>query len=338
MPVELIPVSTGSLPAGSTLLQTELWARLKSEFGWEAHRFRVGGVGGDHRPLLLLTRRMRAGFALAYLPHPLADLPLDTVATLPKRLVSALSDRLPAGLTLLRIDFAHEADGSGLTSQGLFRAPVDVQPASTVVLDLDCEPTDLLASMKPKTRYNIRLAEKRGVTVREVSGSFLPRWYELYRETAERDRIVLHSGEYYQRLFDLAQEAPDVRLRLLIAEHEGDLLAGVVISQVGTSATYLYGASSNAKRNLMASYAVQWEAMRRVREDGCRTYDLFGIPPTDDPAHPMAGLYRFKTGFGGRIVHRAGCWDARVQPLRSALFCAAERARTFYFKRVRRSF
>ncbi len=338
MPVELVPVSAGSLPAGSTLLQTELWARLKSEFGWEAHRFRVRGVAGEDRPLLLLTRRMRAGFALGYLPHPLADQPLDTVAALPMRLASALPDRLPTGLTLLRTDFAHEAEASDLTAQGLRRAPGDVQPASTVVVDLHRGPDDLLSGMKSKTRYNIRLAEKRGVTVREVDGTFLPRWYELYRETAERDRIVLHSREYYQRLFDLAQEAPEVRLRLLIAEHEGDLLAGIVVSQVGTFATYLYGASSNVKRNLMASYAVQWEAMRRVREDGCRTYDLFGIPPTDDPAHPMAGLYRFKTGFGGRVVHRAGCWDARVQPLRAALFCAAERARTFYFKRVRRSF
>jgi lipid II:glycine glycyltransferase (peptidoglycan interpeptide bridge formation enzyme) len=111
------------------------------------------------------------------------------------------------------------------------------------------------------------------------------------------------------------------------ANHENEPLAVIVVLFMGEIATYLYGASSNKKRNLMAAYALQWKVIQDAKEAGCLCYDLFGIPPNDDPSHPMAGLYRFKTGFGGQIIHRPGSWDFLYKPVIYKLFNTAEALR-----------
>jgi lipid II:glycine glycyltransferase (peptidoglycan interpeptide bridge formation enzyme) len=217
---------------------------------------------------------------------------------------------------------------------------MDIQPPDTVVLDLNYEEESLLATMKAKTRYNIGLAAKKGVGVEEGGVDDLPAWYRMYQDTARRDRITLHDFDYYRLQFESAQAgvaggAPE--LKLLLARHEGDLLAGIIIAVHGDAATYLYGASSDAKRNLMPAYALQWEAIRLARRRGCLTYDLFGIPPSPDPAHPMHGLYRFKTGFGGRMVNRPGCWDFPYRRAGYAAYALAERARAWYYRRWRKA-
>jgi lipid II:glycine glycyltransferase (peptidoglycan interpeptide bridge formation enzyme) len=225
-------------------------------------------------------------------------------------------------------------------------AAADIQPPDTVLLDLSQGEADILEGMKPKWRYNIRLAEKKGVTVSEAraSGDWQPalaKFYELYRETSERDHIALHPESYYRALFELAAREgqggprfPD--LRVWTASHEGEALACIITIFWGSQAVYLYGASSNEKRNLMPAYALQWAAIKAARESGCSEYDFYGIPPTDDPGHPMAGLYRFKTGFGGKIVHRAGSWDYPLRPAAYSAFRAAESARTWYYKDFRK--
>jgi len=109
------------------------------------------------------------------------------------------------------------------------------------------------------------------------------------------------------------------------------MLAAIVVLFRGKEATYLYGASSNNKRNLMAPYALQWRAMQDAKEMGCKNYDLFGIPPNEDPEHPMAGLYRFKTGFGGQIIHRPGSWDFAYNGFIYNLFSIAEKLRKKLF-------
>ena len=227
----------------------------------------------------------------------------------------------------------------------LRRAIADVQPPDTVLLELGEDET-LLQAMKPKWRYNIRLAEKKGVVVSEVRAGDpwaepLSVFYRLYRETSERDRIALHPERYYRGLFELASryssptgKRPD--LRLWTASHEGEALASIVTLFWGKQAVYLYGASSNEKRNLMPAYALQWAAIRAAREAACSSYDFYGIPPSDDPNHPMAGLYRFKTGFGGRVVHRGGSWDLGLRPGLYSAFRGAEALRTWYYKDFRK--
>jgi lipid II:glycine glycyltransferase (peptidoglycan interpeptide bridge formation enzyme) len=253
------------------------------------------------------------------------------------------------------------------------RAAANVQPPDSVLVDLVPGEQTILASMKSKWRYNIGLAEKRGVTVRSVSSvresapvgdarvndrsvtamatdsdknvtdrsvtfassSDLTSYYRIYKETAARDGISIHGLNYYAALFDEAA-AYGIDLRLYTASHEGEDIAGIVTLFRGKEAVYLYGASANHKRNLMAPYALQWKAMRDAKSAGCAYYDMFGIPPRppeDDPHHPMAGLYRFKTGFigdkgeGGTIIHRPGSWDYNCRPLAKALYTAAEKTR-----------
>jgi lipid II:glycine glycyltransferase (peptidoglycan interpeptide bridge formation enzyme) len=196
----------------------------------------------------------------------------------------------------------------------------------------------MLSAMKPKWRYNIRLAEKKGVSVEEGGAEGVGEFYELYRATSARDRIAIHPESYYRRFMELAAErrkagdpgAPDARL--WIARHEGAALAAIVTLFFGREAVYLYGASSDEKRNLMPAYALQWAAMRAAKRAGCSSYDLFGIPPRDDPGHPMSGLFRFKSGFGGAIVRRPGSWDYALRAIPYALFRGAERARRWWYK------
>ena len=356
MPIE-------ELPGTSNLLQSAYWGRLKAQFGQRPLGFVLKRGYADY-PLLVLIRPLFGGYSLAYVPHgpdvpeltaPAADPPGDpealwsAAARLLEALAAKLAPYLPRRCVFLRFD-PPGPDVGGPGVSGLLRKAVeDIQPPSTVLVDLTGDPDALLSRMKSKTRYNIRLASKKGVTV-EMSPAGeggvpadLDRWYDLYRETAERDKIAVHSREYYRKQFRTAAEphassapekSPD--LVLLLARHEGELLAGNIISAFGPRGTYLYGASSNRKRNLMPTYALQWAGMEWARERGCSEYDLFGIPPAEDPKHPMHGLYRFKTGFGGNILHRPGCWDYPLKRGMYDLFRRAEATRRFYYKRLRK--
>jgi lipid II:glycine glycyltransferase (peptidoglycan interpeptide bridge formation enzyme) len=203
-----------------------------------------------------------------------------------------------------------------------------VQAPDTVLIDLTAPAEGILGRMNPKWRYNIRLAPRKGVAVRRAGEEELPVFYALFQETARRDGIAIHSPDYYRSLFAHARDYPGKQeLRLYLAEEGGEALGAIITLFRETEGVYLYGASSDRRRNLMASYALQWRAISDARVEGCQNYDLFGIPPSADPAHPMAGLYRFKTGFGGRIIHRSGSWDYPCRPLGAFLFRGLEKIR-----------
>jgi lipid II:glycine glycyltransferase (peptidoglycan interpeptide bridge formation enzyme) len=217
-----------------------------------------------------------------------------------------------------------------LTSLGFRASPQPVQPRRTIMVDLDAEPDELLKRMKQKTRYNVRLAGRKGVTVRAGDESDLPAFYHLMEITAERDGFGIHSQAYYEaahRLF-----VPPGRGCLLLAEHNGQLLAGLVALATGDTACYMYGASSSKGRNLMPTYLLQWEAMLWARKRGCRAYDLWGVPDEEEATleaefternDGLWGVYRFKRGFGGRLVRSVGAWDLVYAPLRYRLYTAA---------------
>ena len=306
-----------------SFLQSAMWGRFKARFGWEARAFVVEWTDAGARPLLTLSRRIAPGIAMTYIPWG-PELPADAMSpNATTELARALRPLLPR-VAFIRFDPPWFApDGAPPELPAPFkRAAADIQPPDTVLVDLTPPPEDILAAMKPKWRYNTGLAEKRGVAVAERGEQGIDIFYRLLTETARRDGIAIHRVEYYRTLFEECRD-----LRLYTAEHEGDVLAAIVVLFRGKQATYLYGASANVKRNLMAPYALQWKAMQDAREYGCAVYDLFGIPPNEDPDHPMAGLYRFKTGFGGAIIHRPGSWDYPCKPALYALFSAAERLR-----------
>jgi lipid II:glycine glycyltransferase (peptidoglycan interpeptide bridge formation enzyme) len=339
--------------AGKVLLQSRFWARLKSCHGWEPYSFSTGSSTGDD-DLLVLTRRLLPGISIAYIPHAelpgLFARPGEDSGSLLSAISAQLKSLLPSGTILLRWDLSWtsdqvlvrnpgtlEADPFGL-SPFFVKAPVDIQPPSTVLIDIGRDEESLLGDMKPKTRYNIRLAAKKGIEVSAEGPEALSLWYRLYRETAERDKIAIHPESYYRTIFQLADEYPEdgVMLDLYMARHEGEALAGIIVARYGDTAFYLYGASSDRKRNLMPAYALQWQAMRQAAQAGCSSYDLFGIPPADDRSHPMHGLYRFKTGFGGAVLHRPGCWDHDYRGIRAAVYRKMEKIRRWYYLEYRK--
>lgn len=199
-------------------------------------------------------------------------------------------------------------------------------PSNTIFIDLTKSKDDLLKSMKQKTRYNISLSKRKKVTVRIAGIRELETWYSLYRETSARNHFHLHDINYFQTILsvnaDRTQSPVDVML--LIAEANGKPLASMFLVISGNRGTYLYGASSSENRNLMANYALQWEAINIAKEMGCTEYDMFGVAPASDPGHPLYGLYRFKSGFGGELFHSLGCWDYPFDLEKYKTFCSVE--------------
>jgi lipid II:glycine glycyltransferase (peptidoglycan interpeptide bridge formation enzyme) len=337
MPLEAArQVAPAPLPVcdiAPTFLQSSFWGAFKERFGWKAHAFTVMFDGKGQGPLLVLTRRVARALTLAYIPWgpelPDEETPQDTALA---EIAAGLRPHLP-GAAFARFDLPWRVPEKGpLLGAPFKKAAVTVQAPDTVHVDLGPDEDAILARMKPKWRYNIRLGGRK-VTVVRCGTERLADFHVLLKETARRDHIRIHNPIYYQTLFELAEAAagPPIAVSLYLAEYERAPVAGIVTLFRGKEAVYLYGASSNEHRNLMAPYALQWQAMRDAKAAGCAYYDLFGIPPNADPSHPMAGLYLFKTGFGGSIIHRPGCYDYAYNPLLTAAFRMAEKAR----KRIR---
>ncbi len=219
---------------------------------------------------------------------------------------------------------------------------VDVQPPDTVLLPLEKSEDEILSSMKSKWRYNIRLSAKKGVEVKKYRFSdehfseAFEDFYRLFEQTSERDKVSFHGKDYYYDLLKRGDsENPSVNLYL--AYHEGEALAGIITLFCEREAVYLYGASGNVKRNLMPAYLLQWTAIQDAKKYGCPVYDFYGIPPTDDENHPMHGLYLFKTGFGGTIVHRPGSFDVGFNFFYK-LYSSAEQCRAWWHKKFLKQF
>lgn len=333
--------------AAAGFMQSRFWARFKERFGWRPLEFELDGG----RRLSVLVRRLPAGYSFAYVPHgpessgvgaPADGAYLASVAR-------AVAPGLPGRCLFLRFDpgWRSPAELERPRYGAPLRKAADVQPPDTVILSLAGDEDELLAGMKPKWRYNIRLAAKRGVVVAEEGAASLDAFYELYQATSKRDGIALHPLSYYRALFEEAARAgpedaatagePSPELKLWVARHEGEAIASIITLFYGDEAVYLYGASSDEKRSLMPAYALQWEAIRAAKAAGCSSYDFFGIPPDDDPSHPMHGLYRFKTGFGGRIVRYPGAWDYPLHGPAYGAFRLAEGARLFWHKKIKKT-
>lgn len=214
-----------------------------------------------------------------------------------------------------------EAVMETLRRRGWRASHEQVQFRNTILLDLTSSPDELLAAMKSKWRYNVRLAMRKGVTVRRGRLADLSLLYEMYAETAIRDGFVIRPEEYYHDAWGNFIEAG--LAQPLIAEVAGEPLAMVLIfrfppagfSAGAGRAWYMYGASRSVHREKMPNHLLQWEAMRWAREQGCTVYDMWGAPEALDESDPLWGVYRFKQGFGGQLVRHIGAWDYPASPL-----------------------
>jgi lipid II:glycine glycyltransferase (peptidoglycan interpeptide bridge formation enzyme) len=214
----------------------------------------------------------------------------------------------------------------------LHKSTFNTLPTSTIYINLTPEKGALLTGMKSKTRYNINLALRKGVTVNTLGLEHLNIWYKLYEETAKRNRLFLNDISYFEAV--LAAKATDSRspaeVLLLVAELDHQPLSAMFLIISGDRGSYLYGASSSEHRNSMSTYALQWEAIQLAKAKGCTQYDMFGVSPGPYPSHPLHGLYTFKVGFGGQLYHSLGSWDYPLQPDAYTCFRSAELSRPGY--------
>ena len=172
----------------------------------------------------------------------------------------------------------------------------DHHPQTSLIIDLTQSESDILKQMKPKGRYNIKVAQKHGVTIRQ--GKDASEFYKLLMKTGNRDGFGIHPQSYYQNMLDKL----GLSALLLMAEYESKVIAGGIFVFLDEWGIYYYGASDDRYRNVMAPYLIQWEAIRAAKERGCRYYDFLGIAPEHAKKHPWKGVTEFKKKFGGRII------------------------------------
>jgi peptidoglycan pentaglycine glycine transferase (the first glycine) len=307
------------------VLQSWAWGEFKSLFGWKPLRL-IAGAGDEASAAQVLFRSLPGQlWTTAYVPKgPLLD------PTRPSSSAEGLLSGLHAACRQRRAIFLkvepHWQDEARthawLQAHGFAASPQTVQPRRTVLVDLTADEQAILAQMKPKTRYNVRLAQRRGVSVQQGSVRDLQAFYRLLQITGRRDGFGIHTEAYYTQAYQLL--AAQGAAALFEAQYEGSVLGALMVVAWGKHAWYMYGASSDEERARMPNHVLQWEAMRWAKARGCEAYDLWGIPDVDENAigpdiaqaeeggalsTGLGGLYRFKRGFGGREVRYVGAYD-----------------------------
>jgi len=299
------------------LLQTWAWGELKERFGWAPVRVAIERDGALVAGAQVLFRRL-GPLTLAYAPK--GPVLLDDDPPIARALWQGLRQLArPRRAVALKLepDWPDEEAERHAWLRGCGFAPSaqTIQPRRTIIVSLAGSEDDLLARMKPKWRYNTRLANRKGVAVAAGGSADVAAFHALMQVTGERDAFGVHSAAYYRAALELL--APLGRACLLMASYKGQPLAGLMAMQFNGRAYYMYGASSNEQRNLMPNHLLQWRAMQWARAAGCRAYDLWGIPDVDEDPETasLAGVQRFKAGFGGKEVRFVGAYDQVYRPL-----------------------
>lgn len=310
------------------ILQTSTWAELKHQFGWWTTRVAARREGRIVAGAQILFRPLPFGIgSIAYLPKgPLVDWrDLEQC-----RYVLSLCDEVARAGRAILLKIEPDLPETPETKAILQRLDLQasdhtIQPQSTLLVDMSATEEEIIARMKQKTRYNIRVSENKGVTVRmttpETSAADLDVFCYLIQITGERVGFGIHTSEYYRKAYALFQDKSQAQL--FIAEYQGKPLAAIMVFAFSRRAWYFYGASSNKERQRMPTYAIQWAAIRWAKARGCTTYDLWGVPDAKENelesqfTERQDGLwpvYRFKRGFGGQLTRSIGAWDRVYVP------------------------
>ena len=320
-------------------LQSWAWGQFKSRWGWKAMPLTMS-IGGNSwetiAAAMVLKRRIpRLPYCVLYVPKgPALDfhdhsLRLQVLARLEQlaRRERAIFIKIDPevvrswGLEQERVSPLGAAVMRDLRERGWRPSDEQIQFRNTVELPLEATEEQLLAAMKQKTRYNIRLAERKGVVVRSGSPADFPTIVEMYQETAARDGFTVRPAAYYldgwAALYQAGMAQP------LVAEVEGRPVAAVVLVRFGDRVIYMYGASRNEARERMPNHLLQWEAIRWARAQGAKVYDFWGAPDEFEETDRMWGVWRFKAGFSGEVVRFIGAWDYTPRPLLYRLYTQA---------------
>ena len=294
------------------LLQTGEWGELKSAFGWKPVRVVGGNIGAQ-----ILFRKLPLGFTVGYIPRVFIDDQLSVISDQFWKEVDAVCRTHRA--IFLKLEPDSWSANFILHNSSFILSKHNIQPPRTILINIKDDEDAILARMKQKTRYNIRLAEKKGVTVRAWDD--IESFHKMMLVTGGRDGFGVHSLDYYKRAYEVLQ--PKGLGEILLAEYEGKPLAALFVARNGNRAYYLYGASTDEERNRMPTYLLQWEAMKWAKARGCEEYDLWGVPDEDEATleanfesrhDGLWGVYRFKRGFGGELKRAAQAMDRVYNP------------------------
>jgi peptidoglycan pentaglycine glycine transferase (the first glycine) len=320
---------------GAHILQTREWALVKAAYGWiPTPKIWHDPDGQIVAAAMVLERTIRLGgfssmLRILYIPRgPVMDWRDEVLRIRVVHDLQCLAQKRraifikidPEIITGTGIPGSEEAysDPTGLAckdylqTNGWRLSNDQIQFRNTVWLDLEGQEDDWLARMKQKTRYNLRLAQRKGVTVRIGNLDDIGMIYKMYAETSLRDGFVIRSEDYYHKVWSDFVKAG--MAEILIAEVGGQPVAGLILFNFAGRAWYLYGMSREAHREKMPNYLLQWEAMKRAKNYGCSHYDLWGAPDVFDASDDMWGVYRFKEGLGGKVIRTIGAWDFAEQP------------------------
>ncbi|MCX8062624.1 MAG: peptidoglycan bridge formation glycyltransferase FemA/FemB family protein [Anaerolineales bacterium] len=313
------------------LLQTSAWGKFKQCFGWDVCHL----VNHDWGAQILVKQFLKI-FRFAYIPKG----PVGSEESLKQWINQtdidgfslSLIDQIrlfcqEKGIAFVKIepDILLEGKVREDCPLGFVTSQHSIQPLRTILIDISCGENEILARMKQKTRYNIRLAERKGVKVKPSEDVEL--FYKMMLWTGKRDRFGIHSLKYYEQVYRIFKERGECEL--FIALFEGKPIAGLMVFVHGHRAYYFYGASLDEHREVMAPYLLQWQAILWAKEQGCTVYDLWGVPDYDEDfleqqferrKDGLWGVYRFKRGFGGTLVRYAGAYDYIASPLIYSLY------------------
>ncbi len=330
--------ASGKLPH-SHPLQSWVWGDFKTRWGWSAIPLLLTIAENSWEPLaaaMVLKRKIPyTPFCILYVPKGPAfdysDRPLrqqvlaqlELVAKKERAIFIKIDPEIvwSWGTEQERMSPLGRRFRAEMEQRGWQYSPEQIQFRNTVEYDLTQSEEDLLAGMKSKTRYNIRLAGRKGITIRHGNLDDLPILTEMYAETAVRDNFTIRPKAYY---LDIWQAFYEAGMGLpLIAEYEGEPIAAVFLVKYGERAIYMYGASTHKERNRMPNYLLQWDAIRWAKAEGCTVYDFWGAPETFDESDRLWGVWRFKDGFQGEVVQHIGAWDYAIRPFLYYLYTQA---------------
>lgn len=321
---------------GAHILQSWEWGQFKIDNGWTPMPYIWRDEHGKVFAAALILKRMVAGgLNVLYIPRgPMTDWNNPTSAVMVLHDLRQLAKREKSIFIKLdgEIVVGNGVPGSDddyvnqigeqivrdMSATGWVFSQDQIQFRNTVVLDLTGGEDIWLERMKQKTRYNLRLAQRRGVYVRHATVEDLPVLYRMYAETSVRDGFVIRSEQYYLKLWRLFMER-DLAVPLL-AEVDGEFVSGLLLFCFAGRAWYLHGMSVEKHREKMPNYLLQWEAMKLAASRGCTAYDLWGAPDEFVEQDSMWGVFRFKDGLGGKVVRTAGAWDYPTRPLLYVLY------------------
>jgi peptidoglycan pentaglycine glycine transferase (the first glycine) len=321
-----------SLLPHSHLLQSWAWGDFKAAYGWQARRLCWDGATGPAAAQVL----QRSGLGILrvlYVPKgplldwqnaPLRAQVLDALEALARRERAIFIKIDPDVAIATGVPGTEVPDVVGrevqaeLGRRGWVFSPDQIQFRNTVCLDLTPSEEALLASMKPKTRYNVGLAERKGVRVRLGSQADLDLLYRMYAETSVRDGFAIRGLNYYRDAWGHFLAAG--LAQAFVAEVDAEPVGALVIFRFARTAWYMYGMSRDAHRDKMPNHLLQWQAIRWAKAQGCTTYDFWGAPDEFVESDPLWGVWRFKEGFGGQLVRHIGAWDYAPSPLLDRLY------------------